>query len=307
MLRTMLEDNAGTIQVLRDEASRYKLENEEVCAREASLKAEVYALTHRSREDVSTSTEELQLDAPTHDHDVASLREELAVSEGRVEHERMRADVAEERASQESTKCARLAEQCRSFEEGIASLQAEAQTEVRRLKDEAEAAKKETAAAKKEMESANAQRDVLVTETDKLQRLVRNGHDKTVEMHRETLEEMRKRDAAARDHHEMVRKTHSELHGRSEVAEREVRSLKRRVEELLETDKEVKRLRTAVHENDVQRARNESEADALRANLENARSERDTLRTKNVELENRIAVLEATQKLESCRRSIRDA
>lgn len=298
-LRTTLEDNAGKIQVLHDEVSRYKVESEEVCTRETSLKAELYALTHRSREDVSTSTEELQLDVPTFDH-AAALQEEAAVNARYMEEARMRTDAAEERASQEAAKCARLTEQCRSFEEGIASLQSEAQTEVRRLKDEAEAAKKET-------ESAHAQRDVLVAETDKLQRLVRNGHDKTVEMHRETLEEMRKRDVAAREHHEMVRKTHSELHGRSEVAEREARSLKRRVEELLETDKEAKRLRVAVHDNDVKRARHESESDALRINLESARSERDALRTKNVELENRIAVLEATQKLESCRRSIRDA
>ena len=314
-VRAILEDNVGTIQVLRDEATRNTFEKEEICAREISLKAELHALTHRSREDVSTSTEEWSSEVATFDTDF--VREEQAASIARRAEEervradateqRVRADAAEQRASQEAAKCERLIEQCRSFEEGISELQAEAQTEIRRLKDEAEAARKQSEAAKKEVESAHAQRDVLVAETDKLQRLVRNGHDKTIEMHRETLEEMRKRDVTAREHHEMVRKTHSELHSRSEIAEREARSLKRRVEELLETDKEVKRLRVTVHDNEVQRARLESESDTLRVNLENTRSERDGLRTKNVELENRISVLEAMQKLDLCRRSIRDA
>ena len=155
------------------------------------------------------------------------------------------------------------------------------------------------AVSKRETERALSQRDVLVTETEKLQRLVREGQEKTVDLHRQSLEETRKRDADARQHNDAVRKSSSEMQARAELAEREVKTLKRRVEELLEVNSEAKRLRTVTQEYEVAKARQEAENEAIRSSLETLRKERDALRDANMEMGNRIAVLEATHKLES--------
>lgn len=301
-----LESDEWKSRCDREHITRVDQEVEELREREASLKAEVDALTCRSREDAATSTDDLvyNLSSPTSE---LAQKELLVKSEvekkealNLAEVEATRADAAQLRCTKAEAEAKRLADQCKSFEEGLETLRTEAEVEIRRSKDESDNCKKE-------MKHAMSQRDVLVEEVDKLQRLVREGQEKVVEMHRQSLEETRKRDADARAHNDGVRKAHSEMCSRAEVSERENKTLKRRVEELLVSDSEAKRLRGLVQEHEVSKARFEVEVDTLKNTLESMRVERDTLRDNNMELNNRIAVLEAAQKLESCRRSIREA
>ena len=172
------------------------------------------------------------------------------------------------------------------------------------LKTERDAAVAERDAARALTQRADDRHSVLESEGTKMRNLLREAQERAVEVTKTTLQELSRRDVEARAHADVQRREYAEVYSRAEVASQESRGLKRRVDELLEHAEEVKRLRTATQRQETQRARDEAEREALRAQLDAARTDKETLRATNLELENRIAVLDASVTLDACRRAL---
>jgi hypothetical protein len=208
---------------------------------------------------------------------------------------------ADERAQQAQDETRRSQERehrLRSaFDESMEALRRESVSQIeahRRARDEA-------------VVDAQSHRDrlaILETECRELRDVVRHGQDRAVEMHRTTLDELRRRETEARGLAETQRREYTDVLTRAETGTAESRALKRRVDELLEEREDLKRLRTAAHQVEVERAREDAERESLRAHLARTRSDGDALRAANVDLENRLAVSEAAAKLDTCRRAL---
>lgn len=256
---------------------------------EMTLRQELEARLPLSLEDASTSTDDLPSPPlprtsspppPLVDEDeVNDLKDSLAEKEGAI---------------------SALQEKISEFEKGINLLKEEALHEIQEAKKEASSCSERALASEREREQEAARAHSLAKETEKMRGLVQSTQDKIVEMHRRDLEEGRRREAEARSHAEIVRREHSDLRGKAEAAEREVRTLKRRVDELIATDEEAKRLKIAL-------SSSEKEAEIFKKSLDKAREEKDRLRGSNIDLTSKLAVFEATSKLDSCRRFLKDA
>ena len=166
-----------------------------------------------------------------------------------------------------------------------------------------EAARRQREDAEERAKTSDAQSQVLRVECERLRALAREAQEKAVEMHRTTLEDLKARDGESRSQMEAQRREWADLQARAETSALESRSLKRRVDELLPVE-EAKRLRAHTQEMRVLQAKDETERESLRTQLQNARADNDSLRRTNVELESRLAVAEATVKLDHCRRSM---
>ena len=79
------------------------------------------------------------------------------------------------------------------------------------------------------------------------------------------------------------------MQARAELSEREVKTLKRLVEELLVVDGEAKRLRVTVRDHEVSKAKMETESEHLKTTLQSIRTERFSADA-NMELSNQNAV-----------------
>lgn len=172
-------------------------------------------------------------------------------------------------------------------------------------------------AMRNEVVEAEHDRDVALTERDRvveqkralgeelvrMHTAVKESQDKTVEVHKSMLDELKRRDtehrALSESHHKEITETRME----TSVSTNENRMLKRRVDELLVDHEEVKRLKTVQQQVTVERAREDTERETLKRQNASLRTEVDGIRSTNVDLENRMAVLTATAKLESFRRS----
>lgn len=148
------------------------------------------------------------------------------------------------------------------------------------------------------------QKKVLEQECDKLRGLLREAQERALDVHRTTLDELRRRDTETRTSTDAQRKEFADLYLRSETVIMENKTLKRRVDELLVDVEETKRLRSDLQRSTVDRALYDAERETLRLRVRTTDEESSCLRATNVQLENRVAVLEATAKLESCRRSL---
>lgn len=253
------------------------------------------------REDASTDPMEEQEERdddvavsllnPSEDHNVpehllADLETTLAGMEAR-------ATSAEERAKT-------LSEENQVFESNIESLRA---LSVQKIEEH----KKAKEAAVEQLGVLLQQKKVLEEQGEKLRTLLREAQEKTLEIHRTSLEESRRRDSEQRTSSDVQRKEWGEIHGRMEIRDMENKSLKRRVDELLSNGDECKRLRTESSRLQVSLTRVESERDSTRLVSEHKTEEVSSLRTANVALERRIAVLEATAKLDVFKRSMADS
>lgn len=221
-----------------------------------------------------------------------------------VENARMLVDLRSmlSHADERATSAERALETLRSreedatktFEDAMETLRAETVARI----DECT---KETERAQEEANVARSQRDALGAELERLRTLASEAQERTIEVHKNTLEELRRRDAESRSVTDTLRAEHAELRVREEVASNENRTLKRRMDELLAETEEAKRVRTTML---TERAREEAEREALRTQASSLRAELDATRATNVDLESQMAVLRATSKLESCRRSL---
>ena len=172
------------------------------------------------------------------------------------------------------------------------------------------AMREEVVDAERDRDNALAERDraveqkrALAEELERMHGAVKESQDKTVEVHKSMLEEFKRRDAEHRTLNESHFKEVTEMRVETSVATNENRMLKRRVDELLVDHEESKRLRTTLQQVSVERAREDTERDNLKRQNTSLRAEVESLRSNNVDLENRMAVLTATAKLESFRRS----
>jgi hypothetical protein len=147
------------------------------------------------------------------------------------------------------------------------------------------------------------QKKVLQEECDKLHHSLKEAQERTVDLHRSTLDELRRRDSEGRDIAEKQRVEWSSLRVQAEMTSQENRCLKRRLDECLEIEQESKRLRNNYKQLEVEHAKNETAKELLQQQLEAVRNENESLRRNNSEIESRLAVSEATSKLDTCRRS----
>jgi hypothetical protein len=147
-------------------------------------------------------------------------------------------------------------------------------------------------------------KEALVAECDKNRDLLRTAQERALEVHKSMLEELRRRDAEGRLLHEEKRKEWSEMNVRLQLSENENRGMKRHLDEMREETADAKRLRLAMRQTEIEKTKAEAEASHLRIQLDTYRQEVIALRRKNADLESQVAVLEATSKLESCRRDL---
>ena len=105
--------------------------------------------------------------------------------------------------------------------------------------------------------------------------LSRRAQERTIEVHKNTLEELRRRDTESRSVTDTLRTEHTELRVREEMATNENRTLKRRMDELLAETEEAKRMRTTIL---TERAREEAERESLRTQASSLRAELDAVR-----------------------------
>ncbi len=171
------------------------------------------------------------------------------------------------------------------------------------MREEVVEAERDRDAALTERDRVVEQKRALGDELARMHAAVAESQDRTVEVHRSMVDEFKRRDA---EHRALSESHHTELANvrvESSVATNENRMLKRRVDELLVDHEEAKRLRTALQQMTVERAREDAERESLRRQNASLRAEVDGARTTNADLENRMAVLSATAKLESFRRA----
>lgn len=185
----------------------------------------------------------------------------------------------------------------RVFEETMDELRNTTQDKLAQMKEAVEHHKVNAA---KEMR----QREILVEECDKNRQLLRTAQEKAVDVHKSMLDELRRRDSEMRTVDDEKRKEWSALNVKLELTENEARGLKHRLDEMQDVEGEAKRLRSSVRKLEMEKVRDDAQMNHQKQHLESCRSELATLRRTNVDLESRLAVLEATSKLESCRRAI---
>lgn len=171
------------------------------------------------------------------------------------------------------------------------------------MREEVVDAERDRDAALTERDRVVEQKRALGEELERMHSAVKESQDKTVEVHKSMLDELKRRDSEQRTLSESHFKEVSEIRVETSVATNENRMLKRRVDELLVDHEEAKRLKTSLQQVSVERAREDAERENLKRQNAALRAEVESMRSANVDLENRMAVLTATAKLESFRRS----
>ena len=138
--------------------------------------------------------------------------------------------------------------------------------------------------------------------------------DKFVDLHKQTLEQMRQKDASMRQFNSdatkeilnMNRKAQEEKRLLS-ISQTETVQLKRQLELYDTLEQEVKRVKREYNETNLDKTRYETDLVNTKSRLSELSKERDSLRKLNMQLENKVAVLETTSLLSSCKKSIIDA
>ena len=286
------------------EAERMRAEVESLKAEVESLKASPPEPPSRSllsppcKEDASTSTDDLfPMDAASVD---SFAETEAMLQEGKEAAEKGR-ELAEVKRREAEDRLSSAEEREESIKEMYSkSMQELVQESVAKI----DAANKSASDAKDEARRCVDQKKAVQAECDKLRSLAKEAQERAIDVHKSMLEELRRRDAEAKEQSNACRKEQMETHARAESASVETRALKRRVDELLDCDGEAKRLRTEAQQAKVERARDEAQKDSLSAQLKAAREEAESLRSHGRQLEGKLAVLEATAKLETCKREL---
>lgn len=298
----ILSEHVGTVHAsgrtvgMRDKERELSIEMEQLRhdAMEAKAQMATSSITPPSveRSDACTQTdvEEIQVSSSPMVEDVENARM-LIDLKSLLSHADERATTAEK-----DLEASRRREEitAQTFEAAMETLRAET---VERIEE----CNKETEQAREEASTARSQREALSVELDRLRALASEAQERTIDVHKNTLEELRRRDTESRSVTDTLRTEHAELRVREEMATNENRTLKRRMDELLAETEEAKRMRTTML---TERAREEAERESLRTQTSSLRAELDAVRASNVDLESQMAVLKATSKLESCRRSL---
>ena len=191
-----------------------------------------------------------------------------------------------------------------AFHKNMAALERDGVAAVDAAKAERDGVKAERDMMKVERDTAVQQRAAISEECQETRVLAREAQERAVDVHRTTLDELRRRDAEARTLSDKQRTEWVDMNVRMETSMHETRGMKRRFDEMVQTVEEVARLRSTLHTNELDRMRDETELRTLRTQLSSVREEGDTLRRTISQLESHMAVLEATSKYETCRRAL---
>ncbi len=312
------EEEANNTLLLRQREAELTIKSEELeeaLGRESALSEELQ--TQRTKVRIAQAECYVQTEE-THTmfHGGSDdMEEDTAAEEEREDLERRLAEAHEERRKAED-------ERNRTLEETQVRLAASAsreeqwkeafETGIEELKRTSEAIRvrveRERDAALAEARNTLEQKRGIESEAEKLRALLSDAQEKSLQVHKTFLEEVRRRDAETRQTEEKRRMEHAEAHARAETSESETRGWKRRVDEihqeLSDTKEETKRFRSNAQTHVAERARMEAEREGLKEEVRRARSECETLRTANVSLENRMAVLEASSRLDAARKAL---
>ena len=148
------------------------------------------------------------------------------------------------------------------------------------------------------------QKESLAQECDKMRSSLKEAQERTVEMHRSTLVTMRERESEGKKAEEIRRQNFEEICGRLQSSNHENRLLKRRVDELEEKEEESKKMRTVHRKMEMEQVRSSTANELLVEQTTKLKTDNDSLRQKCAELKGKIAVLEATVKLDECRKEL---
>lgn len=305
------EERCTAASTLRIEAQKMEVEHLQAQLTEVCAEKERWYEEQKTRSDAWTCTDadfELAARSPhsSDGEDEATDRTERQHARERDEQRFLvelesslsasdeRARVAEERVEQSIRRETRMQE---SFQASMDTLREESVATIQQYKDERDAALADSTAYK-------SQKLALNQECDKLRTLAREAQEHSIEMHRTTLEEIRRRDSQSRELSDAQRREWLELNRRADSSSNEVQTLKRRVDELAHLEKDVKRMRGTAAQIEIERAREEAERNHLKEQVKLERAECESLRRIRYELESRMAVLEASTKLESCKRAL---
>ena len=137
--------------------------------------------------------------------------------------------------------------------------------------------------------------------------------DKFMEFHNKTMEDIKNKDLESR---QINMETTKEILGvnrklqeekkNSAVSQTETVYLKRQLEDFEALQQEHKRIKREFNETIIVKTRNETELSNTKFRLNEISRERDILRKQNMQLENKVAVLETTGIVNSCKKSILD-
>ena len=189
----------------------------------------------------------------------------------------------------------------RAFDLSLLELREEATSKIDHFKAKAEEATSRAEAAEQQKAAlegwaADAQQRAAS--------LTREAQEKAVEVHRTTLEELKRRDAQVREQAEGMRKEWGELQSRAANVEAENRGLKRKVGEMAEAAEEGKRARKQLTEAQGAAAKERGANDTLRSQLSQMRGDVEEARRANLGLETKVAVLEASVKLDQAKKAL---
>lgn len=136
-------------------------------------------------------------------------------------------------------------------------------------------------------------------------------HEKFLDFYNKSIEEMRKKESEARQYQSDVTKEILGVNRKlqeekktSAVSQTETLYLKRQLEDFESLQKEHKRVRRDYNEVVIEKTRHETDLSGTKSRLTEISRERDVLRKTNMQLENKVAVLETTGIVNSCKKTI---
>ena len=262
---------------LEEERAQPRLSTNDV--RSATMTCDVATMTDEFDEDDSEGREQLK--------EAVRLQSALTVSEEEVR--RTNEEIEEARRKEATMQHA--------FRDGMDRLQEETLVAITALKTERDEALSERNTALSTSKTRADQKAAIEWECEKMRELAREAQKHTIEIQKSTLEELRRRDSEARALMEKQMRECNETQQRADCAEQEARATKRRIDELLHIQEANKRLSSMKDKAEVER-------DLLRAGLDRGRSEMEVMRRQKYDMENRLAILEASTKLETCKRAL---
>ena len=136
-------------------------------------------------------------------------------------------------------------------------------------------------------------------------------HGKFMEFHKETLNEIRKKDSEYRESYSALNQELININRKVQeekrvavISQTESLHLKRQLEDYDSIQQDFKRLKRNHDEAIITKNRNEMEISSFKTRLQELVKECDTLRKINMQLENKVAVLETTSLLTNCKNNI---
>lgn len=221
-----------------------------------------------------------------------------------------------------SRECELLSESLDSYKNQLSYLKSKVEEDIKDIKSEysSKIKKMDDVINEKVLENENYSKKINVCEENirnkieeikKLENKNYELHIKFMDFHKQTIEEIRKKDEETRQNQtkmnqELIclnRKVQEEKRV-SSVSQTETLYLKRQLEDHDSMQKDFKRLKRDHNDTTIVKTRSEVENSNLKTRLQEVMSDCDSLRKTNMQLENKVAVLETTTMLSNCKKSI---